>query len=149
MNALKIIKEVFTMFHDGAICGYTGDSAKLTLKIECLYLAERINPEFDSFFVELLNVETLYFVTWHSEENPSEKITGVQKIFEPELEIISAEIVGNIVEVHCRQDNKQFAYSGGVLHLSCGVIKVLDQDGKEITMDSLISLCKQYWDNLR
>jgi len=143
------IAQVFSIFHDGTICGCTGDLTKLTLKVECLYLAELINPDFDSLYVVLSDISGLYFTAWSADEKSYERISVVQEIFEPELEIISTEIVEDIVIIHCRQDNAKLGKGGGELHLSCGSIKVLDQAGEEITIDYLSRLCKQYWDNLR
>ena len=46
MSATDNIRDIFSILHDGTISGWTGDRNLLTLKIDCQYLAERIDKSF-------------------------------------------------------------------------------------------------------
>ncbi len=64
MSATDNIRDIFSILHDGTISGWTGDRNLLTLKIDCQYLAERIDKSFESFYVEFIQIDNLYLTTW-------------------------------------------------------------------------------------
>jgi hypothetical protein len=72
--------------------------------------------------------------------------TNFADIFKAELEILSADIKDGIVVITCNQHDTSFDYCGGNLTISCQAIKVFDQNKKELTIDQLEEICKNYWD---
>ena len=115
--------------------------------MECEYLAERIDKSFDKFYIELSEIDKIELELWTEVDIPDIK-TELADIFEAELGIISADSKGNDVVVACDQDDKNFDYDGGNLSINCSYIKIFDQLKKEITVDQLLEICKNYWDGL-
>ncbi|KGO91790.1 hypothetical protein [Flavobacterium subsaxonicum] len=97
MEAIENIKDVFSIFHDGGIEGWEGDDKLLTLTIGCTYLAERINPQFNVFYVELTGVEKLELHPWTLpviDNTPA--LTRPEDIFKGDIEITSCEVVNEV-----------------------------------------------------
>ncbi|WP_316736623.1 hypothetical protein [Pedobacter aquatilis] len=147
MTVTEDIKDIFSILHDGTISAWTGDKNLLTLTVECQCLAERINKSFDSFYVELRQVDDLFLSTWPSLfDLPVQTLTEPSDIFKAELELLSANIKDEKVIIACNQHNTDFDYCGGNLTLSCKDIKVFDQNKNELTIEQFDIICKSYWD---
>lgn len=141
------IRDVFSIFHDGGIVDCKGDFHKLTLTIQCNYLAELINPDFENFYLDLIEINKLDFDPWM---NPIdlEKIDfdSYEDYLKVNLEILSAEIKDNLVVVTCNQHNTDLDFCGGHLMISANKIKLFDHNKTEMTIDQLDSVCRLYWD---
>ena len=143
------IRDIFSMLHDGVISAWTGNKNSLTLRIECQYLAERIDKSFERFYVELTQVDVLFLSTWpNSLDLQTQILTKPSDIFKAELELLSAEIRDGKVIIACNQHDTNFDYCGGNLTVSCKTIKILDQNKNELTIDQFDEICKNYWDEL-
>lgn len=118
----------------------------MTLTIDCLYLAERIDKSFDKFYVELRGVDRTEFESWTTPSLPKVIKTDPADIFQAELEILSAEIKDDAVVVSCNQHNSDLGYSGGNLIISCQSVKVFDQRKNEMTIEQLQAISKAYWE---
>lgn len=129
------------MLHDGSIRDWSGDRHCLTLQVDCQYLAELIDPSFESFFVELAQIETLHFDAW---AEPTRTMTDLDGIFQNDLEILSAASKENRVEITCSCWEPGFR--GGTLFLSARSINIFDQQRRELTTAELAGICKKYWD---
>ena len=150
MRATENIRDIFSILHDGRISSWTGDRNLLTLKIECQYLAERIDKSFDSFYVDLIQIDNLYLTTWPNPfDLPVLTLTDLNEIFKAELEILSAEIKENLVVVSCNQHDTNFRYCGGNLTISCMTTKIFDQNRNELTIDEFDNICKSYWTEMK
>jgi hypothetical protein len=146
MNILSDIADIFSIFHDGRIVAFEENAEGLQLTIECQYLAERINPKHEWFYVELLGVEKLEFEIWPNPITlPIQIFTRSKEIFQAELEILSAEIIGNDVRITCNQHNTNYDYCGGNVFLNCNTIKIYDQDKNELPIDFMDKICNEYW----
>jgi hypothetical protein len=149
LKFLQNVADVFSILHDGTIVGWNGDEENLTLAIECQYLAVKINPSFDRFYVELININNLSLSPWMNPfDLKQEYFVELKKIFQAELEILSAEIEDNIVKVSCNQHNLDFNFCGGILYLNCFDIRVYDQDRRELSIEELNAICKSYWNEI-
>jgi len=147
MIATEEIRGIFSILHDGTISAWTGDKILLTLTVDCLYLAERIDKSFEKFYIELSNIQKIELDPWtNSIDLPTVIKTDFADIFRAELEILSADIKDDTVVVSCNQHDTCFDYCGGNLTISCQTIKVLDQNKNELTIDQLGEICKNYWD---
>ncbi len=143
------IKDVFSILHDGIISNWAGDKSALTLTIDCQYLAQRIRESFDKFYVELYKIDELYLVTWPNPfDLPVQTLTSFNKVFQADLEILSAEIEDKIVVVTCNQHNIDFDYCGGTLIVKCDMISVFDQNRNEVPIEKLDKICRSYWNEL-
>jgi hypothetical protein len=146
MSATENIRDIFSILHDGRISGWTGDKNLLKLKIDCQYLAERIDKSFDSFYADLIQIDNLWLTTWPNPiDLPVLTLTDLNDIFKAELEILSAEIKENLVVVTCNQHDTDFDYCGGKLTINCMAIKIYDQNRNELTIDEFDNICKSYW----
>ncbi len=148
MTVNQQIEAVFSILHDGTIISWTGDKMKLTLAIDCQYLAERIDKTFDRFYIELSQIDELHFSTWPNSINSSEKtLTEISEIFKPELEILTADSIDNKVVIAFSLYDTNFDYCGGYLRISCSSIKVFNQKEREMTIEELVEIGKNYWDD--
>jgi len=148
MAAVQDTEDIFSILHDGSISAWRGDNKLLILTVQCRYLAERIDPSFDRFYVELTGVETLSLSTWPNPPDlPVQVFTALPDIFKANLEILSADVENEKVVITCNQSEQSFDYCGGTLTISCQSINVFDQDKKELTIDEFDLLCQGYWDN--
>ncbi len=149
MTITNDIRDIFSILHDGTISAWSGDENLLTLKVDCRYLAERIDKSFDSFFVDLFQVDNLHLTTWPNPfDLPVLTLTDLNEIFKAELQILSADIKDDSVVVACNQHDTTFNYCGGNLTIGCKKIKVYAQNKNELTIDDLGILCKSYWDEM-
>ena len=139
MEALEEAKNVFSIFHDGELSYFSGKLQQLMLKVDCQYLAERIDPTFVCFYVELHHVEKLAFDPWGEPIGTMGVVRfGLQEVFAKELEILSADVIGEVVSLQC---------NGGSLTFSCKGIKVFDQNRRALTSEALADICRDYWDD--
>jgi hypothetical protein len=146
MTAIKDIRDIFSILHDGGISACTCDKNLLILTVECQYLAERIDKSFDRFYVELRQVDEFCFATWPNPiDLPVRTLTEPSDIFKAELEILSADIKEEKVVVACNQHDTDLDYCGGNLTIVCETIKVYDQNKNELTIAALDKICNDYW----
>ncbi|HZG00720.1 MAG TPA: hypothetical protein VEY71_06940 [Chitinophagales bacterium] len=148
MTALEETEEVFSIFHDGSISSWQGDKSLLRLEIDCPYLAERLDKSYDHFYIELVNVRTIELQPW---KNPIAAdpiiVKELNEIFEGDLEILSAESSNETVVVTCQQWNTKLDYRGATLIVGCEQIRIYDQSNKELSLDRLQDICKDYWED--
>lgn len=118
MAVLQDVSDIFSIFHDGTIYAWTGDTQLLTLIIDCQFLAECIDKSYTKFYVELTQVDELSLSTWPNPfDLPVQIFTDPSLVFKAELEILSADIMEEKVVVACSQHNLAFEYCGGNLQL--------------------------------
>ena len=147
MAAIKDIRDVFSIFHDGGISAWTGDKNRLTLTIECQYLAERIDKSFNKFYIELNQIDVLFLSTWPNPiDLPVQILTEPSDIFKADLQILSADIEDDKAVITCFQHDTDFDYSGGNLTISSLTISIFDQHKNELKVEQLEKLCEEYWD---
>ncbi|MFZ1799042.1 MAG: hypothetical protein WAU24_04195 [Chitinophagaceae bacterium] len=119
-NTLDDIRDIFSILHDGTTSSWTGDKDLLMLKVNCDYLAERIDKSFKSFYVECRQIDKLELHPWMNPiDLPQTLLTDFNDIFKAELEILSADIENDFVKITCNQHDTDFDYCGGTLLFSC------------------------------
>ncbi len=148
MTAIQEISNIFSWLHDGTITGWSGNRDSLILVVECTYLAERIDPSFDLFYVELHQIDLIEFDPWTIPvDQPAVIKTDFFDIFKAELEILSTEIKEDTVVIICDQhDKKNFDYRGGNLSIRCEGLKLFDQNKNLLTPEQFEKICSAYWD---
>jgi len=62
-----------------------------------------------------------------------------------ELEILSAEENEGDIKVSCSIAAPKSRFCGGNLSFQCGAAEVVDESGKQYTIDQLNEICKAYW----
>ena len=142
------IRDIFSIFHDGGIVDCEGDFDKLTLTIQCNYLAELINPDFENFFVDLIGINKLEFDPWTNPIHLEKRdFRSHEEYLKVDLEILSAEIKDDFVLITCNQHDTDLDFCGGNLMISANGFKLFDHNNKQMTMDQLDSISRTYWDN--
>jgi hypothetical protein len=145
-NILDDIREIFSILHDGTTSTWTGNKNLLTLKVDCEYLAKRIDKSYDSFYLECGQIQKIEFHPWMNPITlPQTLLTDIEEIFKAELEILAAEIEEDYVKITCNQHNTDFDYCGGTLLLNCKTIRIFDQEKRQLTLDEFGEICKAYW----
>lgn len=148
-TTLDNIRDIFLILHDGMTSTWTGDKSLLTLKVDCKYLAERIDESYDSFFIVCGQIKKIELHPWMNPiDLPQIMLTDIEDIFKAELEILSADIENDYVKITCNQDNTDYDYCGGTLLLNCKTIKVLDQEKRQLTIEVLGQICRDYWNSI-
>ncbi|MBN8684364.1 MAG: hypothetical protein J0L99_17075 [Chitinophagales bacterium] len=146
MTATEETRDIFSILHDGTISAWMGDNNLLTLTVDCVYLAERIDKSFDKFYVDLINVYKLELYPWANPVDlPTNVKTDYADIFKAALEILSADIKDDVVVISCSLYDTDDDYCGGNLTISSQAIKVFDQNKNELTIDQFGEICKNYW----
>lgn len=139
------IKRTFSIFHDGTICGFEEYSDKLKLKVDCYYLSELINPEFEYFYVELYKPSKIEFEPWSNNEVPQEIIFDLSSISQFEYNIFNCKIVNGLYQMDVEIESPKDNLLGGGLNFNCKGIRVYDQLMNELTFEQLSNLSKKYW----
>lgn len=147
INLDEEIRDIFNCFHDGVIVDYNLIENALVLKIEIQYLAERVQSDFNYFFVTLYHYSDVQIETWPKKEDQKpEIIQDMKKIFTGQPWILSAEIKNNFFIVSCYLSGEASNYNGGFLSFSASSATVIDEAGKGYTIDALGNLSKSYWE---
>lgn len=101
-NILEEIRDIFSILHDGMTSRWTGDKNLLTLKVDCKYLAERIDKTYNSFYVEYKQIEKIELHSWTMPiDLPPVLLTDIEDIFKASLEVLSADIEDDFVRITC------------------------------------------------
>ena len=141
ITGLDYLSSMFDVFHDGGLIFVAQDGADLVMQVEILYLAERVHPDYSLFNVRLQGVRNLSSRNLNNEE----VLTDLPAIFADEFEILSANVVGDGLEVLCV---KGF---GDSLMLSFRIESavVTDEGGKDYSIEDLVELSNGYWEEFR
>lgn len=145
---LQDLRDIFAILHDGIITTeWTGDRDLLVLRVECEHLAERINPSFTSFFIEMKKIEMLEFYPWENKETQI-IFTEISDIFNVNLMLLDAEIENGYVKIDCNENSQRFFWWGGTLHISCESVSIFNELKEPLTIDQLDEINKGYWDEV-
>jgi len=147
MTTERDICDIISIFHDGIISAYSGDKDRLTVTIDCEYLAEHIESGFGKFFIQLTNVKELDLTTWPRNKNDLPRtLSALEYIFQADLEILNVEQNEKREKVvSCLQLDPNFDYNGGDLRIIAEELRIFDQNKSEISVDQLLALAKDYW----
>lgn len=144
MEPLENVRDIFGTLHDGIIKHWVGDKNKLTLRVDCQYLAELIDPSFEDFYLELEGITRFAFVPWmNSDVLEQEYYAELDAVFKGRLFLLYAEIDTEFVKISCHQGDPALDYCGGTLYLNCNSIKMFDQVKREVTVEYLDKLCNE------
>ena len=146
---MENIESIFGILHDGIITEWSGDEELLILKVECEYIAKRIDKTFNSFYVEISKIEFLEFDPWMNPmQLPKTEMKEFSKVFEAELEIGYSKIENDKVIVSCNQHDIDFDFCGGNLIIKAENGKIFDQNRTEISIEMLSEICNDYWNRI-
>ena len=147
ITGIENLRFLFNIFHDGGIVHYAQKGCDLELDIEIMYLAERVNADYRTFRLTLEKTQ-LVFETWPKDitAKPA-RVSAYAQIFHPELEILGAEIEGDVLNVACNQSSVDSDYCGGNLLLRAESAIVADEGGKSYSIEELQELCRNYWED--
>jgi len=144
------ICDLFNIFHDGTI-----ESAQLvdgvgTLTVGITYLADRVQKNFTSFAIQLINPTPFTLLGWSRKlDEGKKKVSLFEDIFTEELLILDAKDVGDRIEVSCNIADLESDFCGGELLFSCSHAIVKDQSMNIWSIEELDKLCRGYWSDLQ
>ncbi len=140
------ISGIFSIFHDGSIIHYASNGSDLELDVEILYLAERVNTNYQTFHLTLRNVRDLVFKAWSKDFSAEPDLRlSLTQIFDPELGILSSSSAGDVIEVVCDIYSQTCDCNGGSLLFKADSAVVTDEGDKEYSIEELCQLCDGYW----
>lgn len=144
---LQDICEIFGCFHDGCVDAWEGNKDLLKLTIGCTYLAELIEPAFNSFYLELEGIDKFAFEPWWRDMQRKDVLTRFEEVFHEDncLEILSADITGEYVTIIVDDFHGEL-FSGGNLLLSARALRLYDEAGRPMSVGELVAVAKKYWD---
>ena len=153
MTTQQEIVDIFSIFHDGTIESWSGNEKKLTLKINCQFLAERINPEYVYFYVDIIDITAIELDTYidNAEKVVVESpivIKEIDKIFSEEIDIFYAKTENQYVEINCWQVNEKLGYVANRLRINCSSVDVFNQSREWITISDFVKIGDDYWNNV-
>ena len=135
-----IILKIFNQLHDGTIDSITLDNLDALIRINIIYLAERINPEYSHLYIKLINCELLTFKPWGTNKN-----VEIENIDSLELEINKAEFVEGQILISCLGNGP---IAGGELVIKAMEFRIYDEAYNEITINDFNKVVKEYWNDL-
>lgn len=134
--------QLFSIFHDGTLSFNTFQH----WAVDCQYLAEKLNPTYSSFILELHGIKILSFHPWFQDTTtPSEIWQEPSQIISLELEILGAELVQNEIKIFCQDDFAQEEVVGGELYLEVEGITLFTQEKELFSLAELKDLATDYW----
>lgn len=146
INKLEDIKDLFDIFHDGDIVDCLRTNNTLHLDIKIPYLANKIKENYEFFKVILYGCQNIKFTTWpNTEDMDGKTFTDIKTIFKPNLWILSASITNGKIEISCSQTDSNFDYCGGNLKFNVDSAEVVDESGRQYTINKLADICEEYW----
>lgn len=147
-DTLQNLCDIFSILHDGSTAAWIGNKELLVLEVDCEYLANRIDPSYKSFFIEMRQVSRLELHPWRVESLPKIVLTEIIEVFQAELTFLEANIENEVVKVVCNASPDIVDYYGGELFINCSSIVVFDEGKRMLTVGKLHEICKSYWDDV-
>ena len=148
MQIIDKVADVFDILHDGSVKEWWYHEHVLTLKISCQYLAQLIQPDYNFFFIDLVGTRKVELQPWWDNIIENDVLIKLEEIFAGELEILSAKIVQDKVQVACNQRSKTLSYTGGNLILRCENVVIHDEAKTELSLNEFDKICNAYWGSI-
>ena len=130
---------LFSLFHDGSILNIKKDSHNYTFRVDILYLAERIHPDFSYLNVRLVDVKE--FILQKIEYN--EVVTDIDQMNQFDIEVLQAEIEDDGIKIFCSYNRGDFSY----LTIKADDIQVYDPEWNAIELAQLEQVTRGYWED--
>lgn len=142
---IEHIAQVFSIFHDGSIALEEVTLTYQCWKIDCQYLAEMLQPEYNYFFVKLYGLTLLEFHPWNNDlEAPLAIWASPQQIFRDDIEILSTVVEEDKVKIYGNLSTSDH-YSGGELCINCQGLTIADETQQLLTLSDLKQIATNYW----
>jgi hypothetical protein len=144
---LEDLSDVFSIFHDGTIESWSEEPSCVRLKIGCQYIAQKVDPSFDDFYIDLIGITHIQFSPWWKDLEKDTIWTDQKTILDAELGILDGSFKGSHIEITCDQYGGEYDYAGGVLSLACNDFRLYDEVMHPITVEELKTAATAYWTN--
>lgn len=147
MTISEQISDVFTGFYDGTVISCEAIENGYRFTIDCLYIAKRLNPEFEVFYVDIFDVALISFDPWLSEEEKKNfKVTFEQAfLYEPEIAVSDEK--NDEITIILRIDYIDVPYPGAEVTFKAKDISMYDQENKKLDLADFFGLVSSYWDS--
>lgn len=130
------ISNIFAALHDGCVDGCAGNHQEMWLKIGCTYLAELIDNSFDSIYLNLSDVTSLYFEVHGGSKVAIDSTTDLVQL---DIELLYSKVESGCIKVDCTK---------GILYLNCSTVEVFNLAKAPISKQAFFDLAELYWSNV-
>lgn len=127
----------WNLLHDGSIEQADRRGERLSLTIDICYLREMFREPGSFFTLELLGVSEFIYTPYDEAV-----VTKVDEIVAADIEILSADGSGGIVEVCARG----FRDNGGTIRLGYSALAIRFDTGESLALAALEQAAGQYWE---
>lgn len=146
IKGIDAISRVFSIFHDGVISRFQRADSSINLTIEIAYLARHIDEHFDRFLLSVEGLTDADFTTRPRDLAATpQRLTKLEEIFKPELEVVSCTISGHRVLLDLNQHAASCEHCGGEFTFAADSMIVTDQAMRSYTLEDLNQLYSRYW----
>lgn len=140
MMQQKKVQYMLNIFQEGVIESMKHTGTDLNFKLECVFLADKIDKSFTSFYGVFKQCEDIYFKPWEDEYSI---ITDLREIVSLKIDLLNTELEEDgYFKIYTNCAN---TYNGGNLYIKALDLKVYDEDLTEIAPDFLNDLAEKYW----
>ncbi len=147
----ETMAQVFSNLHDGTLyLDMTPTEAYHCWKVDCEYLAERIQPQYTLFWIKVYGLKKFVFHPWLRDlEAPEIVLTAPTALSQIALGIYEATVKEGEVTLVLEDSYEAANFAGGTLVIACQGIELLDQAWKPIEAVALGKLANAYWAGIR
>jgi hypothetical protein len=150
MNAAAELATLFSILHDGTIASAKGTEERLTLRVECQYLAERFQADFYFFYIELAEISDFSFTSW---EASGLVTTGVAAaltvILREDFEVVNAQVENGNAIISLLSPGTSGTSNGGDLLINCKQVALFTQEKRALALETLQQAAHSYWSQFR
>lgn len=145
---LDDLRDLFSVFHDGGILSWKEGASVANVRIECQYLAELINPEFEWFGVQIRILKPTLFSAWNRTGENQLKVLATTDLFQKtEPEILSSEIEIQLVKVVANTHHTD-DLAGGIIWIDGEIESIEDQNHRQLSLDEVKRIATGYWNRM-
>lgn len=140
---------MFSAFHDGTILSCEPIENGYRFTIDCLYIAQCLNPEFEFFYLDIIDAKLFKFAPRPFEGNVEYENITFKNCFQYEPEIINSEceVEGKIKVVFITSEFQNPPYSGAEVTFTASGILLYDHNKQILELDDFFALFHSYWDS--
>ena len=136
---MKKIQEILSVFQEGVFEELSLSGKDLNFKLECKYLADQIQSEYNFFYGVFKGVKDVFFVPW---DDDLTEIRSLYEIRRFKLDILSVDVEDNFIKIY---SNCQEGYSVGNLFIDASYVKIFDENFEVLRFEDLLELSDKYW----
>ena len=134
------IFDILSVFEEGVFVELNYSDKALNFKLECRFLAEMLDPSYESFYGVFKNCDDFYFEPWDEEGLVLRAAKDIEAL---RPDILSIEIAhDDSIKIF---SNCSESFSGGNFVIHAKDVMIYDEDFKVLDFETLSRLSENYW----